>query len=348
MSHHSHHPLRAIALLAGALVLLTGCGHTILERIDSRTSMRQLRRSALTENEASEHTLQIVRRLQLEKVYRKTPKKALAALAERLRASGDRETAFALSELAFLHVRRGHLSNADGRTYTTSAARYAHACLFDASLGPFFSEFDPRFRLAADLYNQSLAQLARLWRDDDYDPRWFQGEVGMVGGAATVVASERVKGLEKELKRSRLAFDYRIDAFANRRRRFGLGLPLVVPESEAGAPQSELIRQAGVRAASLFVSFSGSARKPHTVATVRLYDAIDNPSFEEGRRRVPLEADFTAPLAYILQERRQFLGLTAIRRVLRGDAVAEKRGLYLFQPYRSDRIPVVMVHGLMS
>jgi pimeloyl-ACP methyl ester carboxylesterase len=65
-----------------------------------------------------------------------------------------------------------------------------------------------------------------------------------------------------------------------------------------------------------------------------------------NNKDIPLEADFSTPLG---------VQLTNVKPILRGlegmfksDKQIEKAGMYLLEPYRENKIPVVMVHGLMS
>jgi len=57
-----------------------------------------------------------------------------------------------LAELSFLHGRA-----AKQRDYALAAAVYAYAFLFPEGAGGAPGRFDPRLRIAADLYNWALA-----------------------------------------------------------------------------------------------------------------------------------------------------------------------------------------------
>ncbi len=65
-----------------------------------------------------------------------------------------------------------------------------------------------------------------------------------------------------------------------------------------------------------------------------------------GGRSVHLAADFSAPLAYMLSQGRN--RNMDIRALIRTDRNMDHAGLYQFQRYDPDKIPVVFVHGLMS
>src|SRR5262249_41380754 len=63
-------------------------------------------------------------------------------------------------------------------------------------------------------------------------------------------------------------------------------------------------------------------------------------------RTVPLETDLTTPLAYYLAgtdlDRLQYVGF------LRADRLQGRTGIYTPEPYQPGKIPVVLVHGLLS
>ena len=64
----------------------------------------------------------------------------------------------------------------------------------------------------------------------------------------------------------------------------------------------------------------------------------------EGKTR-PLAANFSAPISYYQPPGNLLLiGLMA---GLRSSRYMDKTGLYFLQPYDPDRIPLVLVHGLI-
>ena len=60
---------------------------------------------------------------------------------------------FALAELSFLHASHG-----GDTSYFLSAAIYAYAYLFPKDSAASPDPFDPRFRLAVELYNEGIAR----------------------------------------------------------------------------------------------------------------------------------------------------------------------------------------------
>ena len=62
------------------------------------------------------------------------------------------------------------------------------------------------------------------------------------------------------------------------------------------------------------------------------------------RSSAELAADFGAPLAYY-PEPELLVGLMAM---FRAEKYENRAGLYLLEPYDPDRIPVILIHGLLS
>jgi pimeloyl-ACP methyl ester carboxylesterase len=77
--------------------------------------------------------------------------------------------------------------------------------------------------------------------------------------------------------------------------------------------------------------------------------ALHNPTLRqtakiEGQTR-PLAYDLSAPLGHYPRTKAPIL---ALRGLLRADKITQRTGLYMVEPYDPNRIPVVLVHGLLS
>ncbi|MEZ0387724.1 MAG: esterase/lipase family protein [Verrucomicrobium sp.] len=79
---------------------------------------------------------------------------------------------------------------------------------------------------------------------------------------------------------------------------------------------------------------------------IRFYDPLDVDDVELAGRVRPLAADFTTSLAVMLtRERPERLG---IRRLINPAKYEKTAGIYRMRPYDPDRVPLLMVHGLMD
>ncbi len=93
------------------------------------------------------------------------------------------------------------------------------------------------------------------------------------------------------------------------------------------------------------LDFRPSASRAERVreATLTLYDPTRVETVRVAGAKRPLAADFGAPLAYYPDPK-----LAGLMAMLRPASYENRTGLYLLEPYDPDRIPVVLVHGLMS
>ena len=79
--------------------------------------------------------------------------------------------------------------------------------------------------------------------------------------------------------------------------------------------------------------------------TLALRDPRKQPRARVAGADRPLAADFSAPLAYYPAPNETIMGLMGAISV---SHYSDQTGLYTLQPYDPDRIPVVLVHGLIS
>lgn len=88
---------------------------------------------------------------------------------------------------------------------------------------------------------------------------------------------------------------------------------------------------------------------PMRTVVFRVHDRKRTESVDLSGRHLPLAADFATPFAVRTRELEQqnFLSL-GLRGFLRGDRFSDDIGLYPLETPDTDRIPVVLVHGLLS
>jgi pimeloyl-ACP methyl ester carboxylesterase len=79
--------------------------------------------------------------------------------------------------------------------------------------------------------------------------------------------------------------------------------------------------------------------------SVALYDPTFRQTVRLGSTTQPLAYDLSAPLGHYP---RSNAAIMAIRGLLRADKITQRTGLYMVEPYDPNRIPIVLVHGLIS
>lgn len=93
---------------------------------------------------------------------------------------------------------------------------------------------------------------------------------------------------------------------------------------------------------------------------LEIFDSLASPNVVLEGREVPLETDYTTPLAYYLTASSEYVDEAARTGLLKPEALLEKfnrsdntnertlQGLYMMEPYDPNKIPVIMTHGLAS
>ena len=145
------------SLLGGLCLALTACAGPVgTARVDPKIVLGNLGRSAVATGEPSMPTRNVLFEQGLFVAFDERPEAAIADLHRTMVAShGDQDLLFALAELSFLHGQA-----ATKPDYSLAAAVYAYAFLFPEQAGNAApGRFDPRVRIAADLYNWALTRV---------------------------------------------------------------------------------------------------------------------------------------------------------------------------------------------
>lgn len=90
------------------------------------------------------------------------------------------------------------------------------------------------------------------------------------------------------------------------------------------------------------IEFAGSSSVP----TLHLYDPREVRTVKVGGQRMKLAADFGLPVEKVMD--RRFFLVNMLTGLFRPERFQINQGLYLQEPFRADKVPVVFVHGLMS
>jgi pimeloyl-ACP methyl ester carboxylesterase len=357
----------ALAALIGFLVLAAACATPIgVSLTDPEDVLRLVTRSALNGNEPSGPTAQTLHRLGLADRFEKDP---VGALAE-LRADGTGlgpDRLFALAELSFLYAQRENR-----RDYYLASAVYAYAFLFRKD-GAIDEPLDARTRLAADLYNFGLGlALAAPSSPAPDDARLtIPGRTAVEAEAIEIDLTSRTLPLpfgSLELRGDKTNFtwgalrmnrfisvaEFKIRGLRNRYRQPGIGAPLAAEVSQEGAGHEvEIARKyipkrikvpvtAFVRLDNVQLAIADGQLRGH----LELYPADEAMTVEVEGRKLPLELEPSAVLAYALEGAPVWD--TEYGFFLRPGSRGSGMNLAMVHPYRQGRIPIVLIHGTAS
>jgi pimeloyl-ACP methyl ester carboxylesterase len=364
-------PLGLLGFVSRLLFLvsttLTGCADVMVRPAQPFSVLDAVQASLSVTDSLSPRTLQTLRRLDIEEEYHRDPRQGLARLQQEAEREPQPETLFALAEICYSLGQRAE-SNAekDACCFYYLCAGYAYHYLFDGlhcaalphadlangdSAIDSDTQYDPRYRLACDLYNASLAQCIKsAQRAGRLDPRErLQVPTPDGKGFTLTVRHHGFDCGSEEFGELLFCSDFNVVGLPNQYRRYGLGVPLIGTR----VASKPLARHAFYPDAisfpvSAFFRFEGNIadlRQQHS-GTLELYNPLAVPGVQVGKQMVPLETDLTTPLAYFLS--RTDLQTTEYKGFLSPDTVEARAGIYMFEPYQPGKIPVIMIHGLLS
>lgn len=338
--------------ILATLLLISGCtgGIQVRERWP-RGRISEGEGAALPlDGQPSERTALLLRRLNQFQTFSERPIFILDNLERRARAEPNRDLVFALAELSYLTGRKlEKASLQDAVNLYIRAVTYSYFYLFDPSVEPLPSTYDPRFRMACALYNQSLSQCLRLAQRDGGNLDENLRSAFSSAGVAVDIRRDGLTLRAQEIGRFRFASDFEVRGLENHYRTYGLGVPLIAIRAAPDGPgtgEKFYPKEQSFPITAFLRMTRGICSKDGCGATLELYDPLRVQTIELAGDQIPLESDLTTPLAYFLARAKyQDLELTGL---LRGEQIQDRTGLYMLQPYEKGKIPVVLIHGLWS
>jgi pimeloyl-ACP methyl ester carboxylesterase len=340
---------RAAGLLAAAALCFSlACATPVgVERVDPRRVHRTLTSNVLSTGELSNPTLNVLHRRGLTARYQSLPEVVLGELHDAVAADrGGRDDIFALAELSFQHASRTRQ-----RSYFLASMVYAYAFLFPGSGRTPADPFDPRFRVACDLYNRGITE-GFATRDGEL-VELRDGSYPLPFGTLDVAFddTELIWGSRRLVELAPIA-DLEVRGMWARYRWAGIGAPLAASTEPLDPERGfEDFVQPWVKVPITAVLRILEPRRTLALgrvpARLEIEPAISPTTISIDGREVPLEIEATAALAYTLgespvwrQEIRGFLQNAGV--------IDEKTQLAALSPYQRGRIPVVLVHGTAS
>ncbi len=305
----------------------------------------------------SQRTEDTLVRYDLKAMFRSDPEAALLRLEKFARQQPDADMVFALAELSWVEGRRldrWRRAAAIDRFIDTVA--YSYDFLFDPELADPQRASDPRFRLACDLYNGGLERLLRAAQSN--------GQI-MPDGMIRLKTHGKEQVLPVSLTESPwtaanvdqliIATDFEISGLPTRNYQYGLGVPLIGVDNaqEPGKPGPERFYppETAFPLTAFLVPNSRLHDPDADIAPPRdcrlqLVDPVRHPIVGPPAASISVEADLSTPLAYMWSrtdlDRYRWTGL------FRPGEALSRANLMLLRPYEPGKIPVVMVHGLIS
>jgi pimeloyl-ACP methyl ester carboxylesterase len=355
--------------IGAALVLAAGCATPVgVRRVGIEQAYQQISANAFTGPALSDDTRAVLRRYGLLELYGNKPISAINELYSIACSNAAPEVLFALSETSYGAARQferatwvriddwSSHSTTSATNQMIAASRAARAYDFASAIYAYFflfppgadtvNSYDPRFRIACNLYNCGLAKALKPPGSDRVEVR--SRVLNLPMGKVTLESSRPgFPWTEKQFHEFVAADEFIVRGLSSRTREPGLGVPLIaIPDRAAFGDRWPPYYAETVKVpATAFLKLHGTVRDmagDGLKASLELYCPYNETKATVNGHPVPLEIDLTAPMAYNLEgakmwqtEFGQFF--SAIQMI--------KTSIYLPQPYEHGKIPVVLVHG---
>ena len=331
------------------MLTAVGCASPVgYKPISPQQTHAELTASVLSSGKPSATSNQLLARLGLAEQFRRYPAETLETLRAGLGNVDEAERLFALAELSLVYAQDS------GRTGDhLAAAVYAYAFAFPNDRAVAADPYDPRLRLAIDIYNRGIT--AGLASQDgetiDLDAR----QVALPWGTLVLASDFDQLEYEGNVLGDFVAIrDIRVRGLRNTYRQAGIGAPVVTRLSGRRQPGGNpwLVPNSSVPA-TVFVRFENARAGIDSGALlgrIELYDVDEMRRIDIDGHDVPLEWDPSASIAYGLEGSPIWdFEVAGFRRAdFRVFDDDEGTGLYMGRPYRPGRVPVVLVHGTAS
>ena len=339
-----------LVCFALALILLaSGCATPIgVNYVDQHIAYQSITANILSADRPSSFSARELMNLNLYQRFEDEPEKALAEMHAGLAPQGDEDRLFALTELSFAHA------EASGeKSYYLAAAVYAYAFMLPGEHGRQPRAIDPRFRWAADIYNQALTRAAMI--DETPVPRG--GTFKLPFGELTVDFNENdLVWAGFRLINFVPAADIEVRGLRNRYRIPGIGAALAASlEPLSETPRKEYARipprlRVPVTAFLRLDDPRGALASGKLKGKLEFYTPDSARTVNIAGNDVPIEYETTTALALTLEGAPVWdFELAGFRS---GDFTVGQgnlqRGLFMLHPHRVGRMPLVLVHGTAS
>lgn len=351
--------LRAFCALALA-VLVSGCAaksFLIKRDVPANPLTAQLQLASKKGPQVGSRTESLLRRYDLLEAYKKDVRGCLEQLQSLVENEPNGELVYGVAELAYIAGKRAEKGGDEALALDMHgiAVSNAYMYLFASEFDPIRNPYDPQFRGACDLYNESLESTLRLVN--------AKGQLKpgksytVTTGRQTYEIATTVKGNwnNEDFDRFEFVSEYKLSQLDVSGMTYGLGVPLIAVRHKKSQddprekyypdglsfPVTALLRVVG--------HGRGDANKAHRHRCVlELHDPLAASDIQLAQRLVPLQTDLSTALSYFLDSP-QFKERNNSRQALFNPGESQRnRGIYMLEPFDPNRIPVLMVHGLWS
>ena len=279
--------------------------------------------------------------------FRNDGEKLVRRLAIRQELEPSRMLLSVLSDVCF-QLAHNAADNDEALRYDLAAVYYASELLFtkkyqDQNLG----SFDPSQFQTARIYNGALARIyTELVRRDLLGKGQYRLQTANGRDVIFDLPHYDLLYPASDYQKFMLCSDYRIRHLSHFTYEFGLGVPIIAQTNRQTRYKTLLTAAPIAHGATVFLRFTPAEEgDPKRVMHARLefYDNERIRSVQVNGQKIPLIFDYSTPFAYYIST---MPDMNVVDYML--NPYRFKSGLYTLEPYQPNKIPVVLVHGLLS
>ncbi len=354
----------ALGLLASLAVGCSSQRYLVERDTPFNPLAMQLQISSRSGPTIGSRTDSVLRRYALAELYHREPKACLEAMQNLVDIENDGELVYSISEVAYILGKRAE-SKKDVilalDMYGVSVSN-AYMYLFSTQFDSIRNPYDPLFRGACDLYNESLESTLRLVNAKGQLKPGVSYEVP--AGDKTYLVQTVLKGnwAQDDFSHFEFVSDFELEGLPASGLTYGLGVPLIAVRRKGAEsdpreayypdglsfPVTALLRVVASNPGGTTSETAANKASQRHHCVLELHDSLAACDLQLAGRLVPLQTDLSTALAYFLDSPQFRETDQATLGLLNPQKTEKHRGIFMLEPFDPTRIPVVMVHGLWS
>ena len=330
-----------------SLALLCGCSGDVGVRRATAAERRDYSSILISDGRFAGDTANLLGNYSLTDLFESDPGRLISELSRLFIKEPRVKFLVALADVSLAAADRIVGSDRDlAMRYYLNAAMYSFACLSIPELKA--EPYDPTGVRMIMVYNTAVSELFGYLRDKKLlDKSGFELPCVIGDTVRFEVPDYRFPVARDQVRDMLLCADFRTENLTHTGRAFGVGAPLIVDiDKPVTNGQSGFARNQTIPGTFViefkYLKFGAGGEYS---ARIGLIDSGKDDHVVWGGHRLPLERDLSTPLAYMVKDPPllNFIEYTRLP-----GASQPMQGLYRFSPADDSRIPVVLVHGLLS
>jgi pimeloyl-ACP methyl ester carboxylesterase len=342
--------IQHLFLVALTALFLNACSVVRLSIVDPADSLREFRQDIISSDKLSPVSLQAVRMAGLtqQQVLEEGVDAKVAQQFEQF--ADDIDKAYIESEVAI-----GRAQLLEKKQPEKAIALYLHAA--DMAFQGFFlkqcsNPVDVRCDSFKVFYDRSVRGVLDYLSRKKWDPKAIPQFESGLGRTFSLTVSEGANVEDPtEYASIEPAASIGLEGLTNRHRRAGVGVSLVAcrKRRDTDGLEEYLPRVGTCLPLTAVIRFPDNGCQGALCATTfELINSSTTEDYKTPKGSLPLAADFTAPLAAVVQNT-GIGGWDGLFDAIQGnEELLKNTGFYTLDPYDAGKIPLVTVHGLFS